>query len=131
MIFNPVYEKINALSVKKGETVQTVVENTFALKSAGEVVKIDAKSRITSVDIADGYARAEGVVSYKVLYIDLQGALTCENFSASFNAKSPCEVKNGKVNAHSVAVDTGVSALSGEEVKIASVIETLFTFCDS
>lgn len=131
MIFNPVYEKINALSVKKGETVQSVVENAFTLKSVGEVVKIDAKSRITSVDIADGYARAEGVVSYNVLYIDLQGALTCENFSASFNAKSPCEVKNGKVNAHSVAVDTGVSALSGEEVKIASVIETLFTFCDS
>jgi len=54
MVFNPVYENINALSAKKGETVQSVVESSFTLKDLGEVLKIDCRCKINRVEIADG-----------------------------------------------------------------------------
>ncbi len=130
MVFNPVYENINALSVRKGETVQSVVESTCKLNGLAEVLKADCRCRIIKSAIADGYAKGEGVIDYKILYLDTSGVLRCTSYTAEFSAKAPSEIKDGNLKADCIAVDTGISAISGEEVKIASVVETRFIFTD-
>ncbi len=130
MVFNPVYENINALSAKKGETVQSVVESSFTLKDLGEVLKIDCRCKINRVEIADGYIKVDANAKYKILYINSDNALQSESFDTNFSAKSPTSLKNGKVRAVCEPIDTGISAQSGNEVKIASVIEIGFIITD-
>lgn len=130
MDFNPAYENISAFSVKKGESVQTVVESAFVLRSLSQTLKIDCKCRVIRCELMDGYAKVEGEVEYKILYLNKENELKCDTFTAEFIAKSPASEKNCKVKAECVVVDSGVSALAGEEIKIASVIETNFIFSD-
>ncbi len=129
MVFNPVYENINALSAKKGEAIQSVVESAFTLRDLGEVLKIDCRCRINRAEIADGYIKAEAIAEYKVLYLREEG-VACESFDSNFSVKTPIDIKNGKVRAVCTPIDTGVSAISGKEIKVASVVETVFIVTD-
>lgn len=126
MVFNPVYDKISALSAKKGETVQSVVEGSFKLLGLKEVLNVVCRCRVLKADCADGFAKAEGVLECKILYLGEENAIKSETFTCELVAKSKHELKGGKVRAECTVVDSGVSALSGEEVKISSVVETCF-----
>lgn len=133
MVFNPVYDSISALCARKGETVQSVVEGAFTLAGLVEVLNVTCSVKVIRAEIADGYAKAEGVIDYKILYLAAENELKCENASLQFVAKAPSNLKNAGVKAKSVVVDSGISAVRGEEVKLASVVDTcfLYTECES
>ncbi len=130
MNFNPVYENVNALCAKKGDSVQSVIESTHKVANSDEILKIGFKCKVTRSEVADGFARAEGLVEYKVLYMDSDKKLRCDTFTTEFSAKTPTEQKNGNVRAECFAVDCGISSVMGDEIRIASVIETVFTVFD-
>lgn len=127
MVFEPVYEKANALCAKKEAPTQSVVESVFTLDNSEEILKIDSSCSVTKTEIIEGAIKVDGKVEYKVLYFDLDHNLKCENLSTDFSLKTPTSAKNAEIIVDCSVVDSGISSHNNGEIKITSVLDFSFT----
>lgn len=126
MANEPIYDVASPDHKNKLCSAQTAVEARLLPMggvSISKVLSYSANCFVAVSDIFTGEARVAGRVSFKVLFLDESGAARTMETNVEFTDKIAHDNIAGRPEILSRVMDTDIISLSGDEIKLAAIIE--------